>query len=215
MLPLPGFWPKALYTIQKMSIFFLYGFKPFVSGIVILALTSLFWTQCRSVLSVFTVRFTCGMPLLWQIDTLSEDPQCIVISSVNMRVYFVAQETQLSSFQFEAIFIAWRVRFLEDQAHVMVNNPYVSWDSLGTSTTNVGAVCNGSGFFLQICQQLGGVRVTTCKSGKDRTSMGVTLEMIQILQRHHNLAPHVFSQALDCLRRWGNSDSPQFNSILY
>lgn len=92
MLPLPGFWPKALYTIQKMSIFFLHGFKPFVSGIVILALTSLFWTQCRSVLCVFTVRFTCGMPLLWQIDTLSEDPQCIVISSVNMRVYFVAQE---------------------------------------------------------------------------------------------------------------------------
>ena len=53
---------------------------------------SLFWTQCGSVLCVFTLRFTCGMLLLWQIDTHSEDPQCVVISSVNMLVCFLAQE---------------------------------------------------------------------------------------------------------------------------
>jgi len=45
---------------------------------------------------------------------------------------FFSSGTQLSSFQFEAVFIAWRVCSLKDQAHVIVNNPYVSWDSSGT-----------------------------------------------------------------------------------
>lgn len=83
-----------------------------------------------------------------------------------------------------------------------VNNPiHMSQDIPQETTKCVDVVCNVRGLLFQICQRLGGVRITVCKSGKDRTSMGVTLEMIQILQRHHDLAPHVFSQALDCIRR--------------
>ncbi|XP_059146391.1 inositol polyphosphate-4-phosphatase type I A-like isoform X2 [Physella acuta] len=55
----------------------------------------------------------------------------------------------------------------------------------------------------EVTRAMNGLRITYCKSGKDRTSMAVTLEMVHILQRNHNLASHVFMQSLDCLRSVG------------
>ena len=47
-----------------------------------------------------------------------------------------------------------------------------------------------------------GIRVTNCKSGKDRTGVGVTLEECMLLLRNHDLPREMMQIVLDDLRRF-------------
>ena len=53
-----------------------------------------------------------------------------------------------------------------------------------------------------ICRALKGGRITSCKSAKDRTSMGITLEQTTSLLQHHNMRPgdkeRVMCRAIFC-----------------
>lgn len=43
--------------------------------------------------------------------------------------------------------------------------------------------------------------MTSCKSGKDRTGMSVTLQQVNILSREFDLADCEYQRALDTMRR--------------
>ncbi|XP_065059300.1 inositol polyphosphate-4-phosphatase type I A-like isoform X2 [Rhopilema esculentum] len=55
----------------------------------------------------------------------------------------------------------------------------------------------------EICQRMNGIRLTTCKSAKDRTAMAVTLEAARILQREHRLPQDLFLKTLNTMRCQG------------
>ena len=50
---------------------------------------------------------------------------------------------------------------------------------------------------------LRGVRIVSCKSAKDRTSMSVTAEQVAVLERWHHLDPGSAPALLDNFRRSG------------
>jgi hypothetical protein len=52
----------------------------------------------------------------------------------------------------------------------------------------------------QCVRLLRGGRIISCKSGKDRTSMSVTAEQVDVLERHHQLPPHMCQPMLDAMR---------------
>lgn len=54
-----------------------------------------------------------------------------------------------------------------------------------------------------LCRKMNASRITSCKSGKDRTSMSCTLEQCRILSLNHNLREDTFYPTLDAMRLTG------------
>lgn len=54
----------------------------------------------------------------------------------------------------------------------------------------------------EVTRLMNGFRVTNCKSGKDRTGVGVSLEQCLLLVRNHNLESSMTQQVLDDFRRF-------------
>ena len=55
----------------------------------------------------------------------------------------------------------------------------------------------------QLCRKMNSSRITSCKSGKDRTSMSSTLEQCRILSLSHNMREDMFYKTLDSMRLTG------------
>uniref|UniRef100_A0A8D8TYP2 phosphatidylinositol-3,4-bisphosphate 4-phosphatase n=1 Tax=Cacopsylla melanoneura TaxID=428564 RepID=A0A8D8TYP2_9HEMI len=55
----------------------------------------------------------------------------------------------------------------------------------------------------KIARMMRGLRLTSCKSAKDRTGMSCTLEQVDILSTEYDLAEHEYQKALDCMRSEG------------
>ncbi|XP_022695372.1 type I inositol 3,4-bisphosphate 4-phosphatase-like isoform X1 [Varroa jacobsoni] len=66
---------------------------------------------------------------------------------------------------------------------------------------------------MRMCRLMHGLRMTSCKSAKDRTGMSVTLEQVSILELDHNLAAHQVSHALQCMRSEGSRLQNCFKNI--
>ncbi|OQR75732.1 type I inositol 3 [Tropilaelaps mercedesae] len=64
-----------------------------------------------------------------------------------------------------------------------------------------------------MCRLMHGLRMTSCKSAKDRTGMSATLEQVSILELDHNLAAHQVSPALQCMRSEGSRLQNCFKNI--
>lgn len=50
---------------------------------------------------------------------------------------------------------------------------------------------------------MNGGRLTSCKSGKDRTGMAITLEECCFLRNYHHLDSSAFNNTLSTIRRYG------------
>lgn len=53
-----------------------------------------------------------------------------------------------------------------------------------------------------ICRGLHGLRLTSCKSAKDRTAMAITVEQCRILQNEFHLPANNMQSVLDTMRRF-------------
>jgi hypothetical protein len=109
--------------------------------------------------------------------------------------------------------------YLNESKRVEINSCLARYRTLLVSSSNAFNLFEKSRptEFLQLASKitrlLDGIRITNCKSGKDRTAMSISLEQCRILQQYYYLSDNLFQEMLDQLRRDGTRIHIAFKNV--
>ena len=156
----------------------------------------MYQTQCGSIVLLFRrfdllgwnswfagKRLCCGLEGLWPLPSLLE--------------------TALTSWDYGEMYIALLILLVESSTELQVVQVRDLHNLLQQSHSSQKS--KNVEFLLtveQIVHSMQGGRLTSCKSGKDRTGMAVTLEECCFLRNYHHLDSCAFNKTLSTIRRY-------------
>lgn len=114
-----------------------------------------------------------------------------------LRQYFIQYKKKLASFASAPAATPSKCD-LADQLHSVAGQLAAMKDALRKNASKNIQILH---LAAEICRGLNGIRSTSCKSAKDRTSMAVTLEQCHVLQKEFHLPANDVQRVLNTMRR--------------